>query len=287
MVDFLIEAEEDEKNGQGNPVPLESIRAENVLIQSKQPHVRGEGNNEVIEHVWIMSSLGENSDTGTVMARLCAVGNVLYELFAGEEYKLTLEDGMPNHDGDGSAVTVECIDLDGEDDNRPRKRSSQMKSTYSEDRYSNCIARLASKGFPSSVRALVNNLMGCGQGDHCDDDAYTSFHDLRTDLRLMLDDPSRFLVDIQVSNGLPTLEICDKLYGRESEEVKAQSIIPTTHQCKRAQRSDHLRRGWGREITPSHAHPKANVQGKWILLYGQISAKQHACKAIINDWGTV
>jgi len=40
----------------------------------------------------------------------------------------------------------------------------------------------------------------------------------------MMNDPSRFLEDIQVSNGLPTLEICDKLYGRESEEVKLDQL---------------------------------------------------------------
>ena len=37
LTDFLIEAENDEKNGQGNPIPLESIRADNVLIRSNKP----------------------------------------------------------------------------------------------------------------------------------------------------------------------------------------------------------------------------------------------------------
>ena len=36
----------------------------------------------------------------------------------------------------------------------------------------------------------------------------------------MLADPSRFLEDIQVNNGLPTLKIRDQLYGRENEEAK-------------------------------------------------------------------
>ena len=92
-------------------------------------------------------------------------------------------------------------------------------------RSSNCIARLESEGFPLSVRALVSNLLNCGQGDLCEgDDTYTSFLDLRRDLSLMIADPSRFLEDIKVSNGLPTLEICDKLYGRENEESRLDKL---------------------------------------------------------------
>ena len=45
------------------------------------------------------------------------------------------------------------------------------------------------------------------------DNAYSSFIDLKKDLSLMLADSTRFLEDIQVSHGLPLLEICDKLYG--------------------------------------------------------------------------
>ena len=71
LTDFLIEAEKDEKNGLVNPVPLESIRAENVLIRSKEPHVM-RGGQEVVEHVWFISSMGDNPASGTVMDRLCA-----------------------------------------------------------------------------------------------------------------------------------------------------------------------------------------------------------------------
>ena len=72
---------------------------------------------------------------------------------------------------------------------------------------------------------LQMNLLNCGRDEYCDgDDTYSSFLDLKQDLSLMMADPSRFLDDIQVSNGLPTLEICDKLYGREKEEEKLDQI---------------------------------------------------------------
>ena len=76
-----------------------------------------------------------------------------------------------------------------------------------------------------SVRVLLSNLLDCGRDECCDgDDIYSSFFDLKQDLGLMLADPPRFLHDIQVSNGLPTLEICDKLYGRENEEAKLDEL---------------------------------------------------------------
>ena len=90
LTDFLIEAEKDEQNGKVNPVPLESIVAGNVIIRSKEPDAMrsGEEQKELIDYVWIMSSMGDNQydpNAGTVMARLCAMGNVLCELFVGDE----------------------------------------------------------------------------------------------------------------------------------------------------------------------------------------------------------
>ena len=216
LTDFLIEAEREEKNGHRNPVPLESIRVENVLIRSKERV--GEAQQETVEYVWIMSSMGENPATGTVSARLYAMGKILYELFAGDESTL------PSHDD----TTVGCIDLmneDGKNNHQQQRQRSSWQSTYSEGTPSNYIDRLATEGVPLSIRTLIKNLLNCCQGDFCDgDDTYTSFHDLRQDLSIMLADPSRFLDDLQVSNGLPTLEICDKLYGRESEEAKLDQL---------------------------------------------------------------
>ena len=212
LTDFLIEAERDEQNGNMNPVPLEDITSENVLIRSKGR----ETHHEVIEYVWLMSSIEESSDTGTVMARLFAMGNILYKLFSGEEAN------------QAEGLDAEGIALYGEEENdnhEQKKRPSQGQLANSSDRTSNCIGRLALQGVPRSVRAIVKNLLDCGKGDYCDGiDAYSSFLDLKNDISLMLDDPSRFLDDIHVINGLPTLDICDKLYGREHEVAKLDQI---------------------------------------------------------------
>ena len=201
LTEHLLEAEQEEQAGNGNPVPLESIVAENVLIR-----VRG----EEIEYVWILS-LSMEEVTGSVTTRLFAMGKILYMLFACET-NFSLEDGTLKQD-----TTVDKRYEDVKNGNqRPRKKSSQSQQTYSSMK----IASLSSKGVPWSVRALLNSLLECGNNGYCGDDAYSSFFELKQDLGLMLADPSRFLEDIQVNNGLPTLKIRDQLYGRENEEAK-------------------------------------------------------------------
>jgi predicted ATPase len=107
--------------------------------------------------------------------------------------------------------------------NRPQKRSlrhiSSSSSTTAGDMISTRITDLEGRA-PRSVCTLVKNLLDCSKGDFCGSDTYSSFADLRQDLKLMVEDPTCYLNDIQVSKSLPTLEICDKLYGREVEETK-------------------------------------------------------------------
>ena len=225
VTEILIEAEKDEQQGRENPVSLESIAAENVLIRS-----RVEDQHEVIENAWIMSSIGDPlyalmdtkyPDTGTVKARLCAMGHVLYKLFSGDDSTSLLNGGIRSMVADDAAEDGKFSASQDENDNHGRKK----KSCQRQSAQYNCIARLGSKGYPFSICALVSNLLNCGGGEYCDgDDTYSSFLDLKQDLSLMMADPSRFLDDIQVSNGLPTLEICDKLYGREKEEEKLDQI---------------------------------------------------------------
>ena len=76
----------------------------------------------------------------------------------------------------------------------------------------------------------MKNLLDCGKGECCGDDAYTSFAELKQDISLMLNDPSRFVDNIQLSGSLPTLEICNKLYGREEEMAKLNELY---QQCIR------------------------------------------------------
>ena len=136
---------------------------------------------------------------------------------------------MGNMPTSSNATSVEHIDLAGDtesnNDNyrRPHKKS-QQQATHTGDMASNCMAVLEGKGLPWSIRNLMKNLMDCGKGECCGDDAYTSFAELKQDLSVMVGDPSRFVDNIQMSGSLPTLEICDKLYGREEEMAKLDGL---------------------------------------------------------------
>jgi len=215
LVEILIEAEKDERNGDENPIPLSSFAAGNVLIRVKEVEsTLGDGlgtkqTEEAIDHVIIMSLIGDNPEAGGTVERLFALGLVLYELFSGGE-------GPPAEDGPSSGdapLFLNSIDLNGDDarSDRPRKKSHR-----SEDWRSECVSDIRRAGVPYSLCALAGNLLDCGRGDARDDDAYSSFADVRSDLRRMLDDPSRFLDDVG-TRPMPRLSIRDELYGREDE----------------------------------------------------------------------
>ena len=89
---------------------------------------------------------------------------------------------------------------------------------------SNLMARLEGKGLPWSIRFLIKSLLDFSEGDIRGDDAYSSFIELQQDLSFMLDDPSRFVDNIQLNGSLPMLDIRDKLYGREGEMAKLNEL---------------------------------------------------------------
>jgi len=217
LSDFFIQLQE------MNITHLTSINAENVLIYLKRTK---EG--ETIDSVLINS--GDNcisfaADGGSTQSRLFAVGLILYELFSTEE---PLVEDIPPF----TSASVRGINLNdmprvihrppittSENDQRPLKRSHHRAQTG--DKVSTCIAKLEDKGLPRSICTLVKNLLDCSKGDYCGDEAYSSFVDLRQDLLLMMNNPTCFLDNLQISGSIPTLEICNnKLYGRQDEEEK-------------------------------------------------------------------
>ena len=206
------------------------------------------------------------------MTRLFATGKILYELFACEGTSLLLEDGTLKQD---TIVDNRYEDVKN-GNHQPRKKSYQSQQTSS-----NCVARLLSNTCPLEQPPWMwQRWISWGW-------CLYSFLELKQDLGLMLADPSRFLEDIQVKQRPTYIGDMRQTLWTGSRNSNTWPAISTTHQHKHIQRRDYLRRGGDREITSCHAHPKANKHGKWILLCGQVSAKQHACKAIINDWGTV
>jgi len=222
LTDFFIQLQE------MNITELSSINAENVLIYLKRTE---EG--ETIDSVLINS--GDNcisfaADGGSTQSRLFAVGLILYELFSTEE---PLVEDIPPF----TSASVRGINLNdmpvihrppitttSENDIQPQKKRSHHPSQTG-DKVSTCITKLEDKGLPRSICTLVKNLLDCSKGDYCGDEAYSSFVDLRQDLLLMMNDPTRFLDNLQVSTwGIPILEICNKLYGRQDEEEKLNKL---------------------------------------------------------------
>jgi len=224
LSDFFIQLQE------MNITELSSINAENVLIYLKRTE---EG--ETIDSVLINSGdncISFSADGGSTQSQLFAVGLILYELFSTEEPLVLVEDIPPFTStsvrginlNDMPVIHRPPITISEDDDQRPQKKRSHHHAQIG-DKVSTCIAKLEDKGLPRSICTLVKNLLDCSKGDYCGDEAYSSFVDLREDLLLMMNDPTRFLDNLQVSTwGIPILEICNKLYGRQNEEDKLNKL---------------------------------------------------------------
>ena len=222
LTECILEAEKDERNGYGNPIPLDSITTENVMIRAKTKHHGVGGSDEaheMIEFVWVMSFVGDDSATGTVMARLFAVGAVLYELFSMNA--VIMDDDVPAN----QIALFDSININIEAEvEYPSQKKTRWWSKYHDDnKISNCFADLESNGIPWSLCALIGNLLECRHDPFCEDDAYTTFDDLRVDLNLMVKNPSCFLDNIHISN-IRKLEVPDKLYGRDEELMKLDEL---------------------------------------------------------------
>eukprot|EP00970_Alexandrium_tamarense_P019103 scaffold13602_cov214-Alexandrium_tamarense.AAC.4 len=258
LVDFLIQGYSDEQNDKGKgslQVPQASISTANVLVlqnvtprnhyaghaierstvvggmtwedlteenfmallKSDDPEsiTDGEGRHEVIGRVRIVSSAEGGSDLGDTMHRLTALGLVLYELFSREEPSLHKGGLQTKYSVVGISLNDECGNLDR---NRPSKKSQRNASSSSDVMYTESIERLEFLGIPQSLCTLVKNLLDCHEGVFVGDEAYKSFEDIRADLQLMIDDPSRFLNNISPKSH-PTFSISDELYGRDADIV--------------------------------------------------------------------
>jgi len=201
-------------------LPLDCIKTKNIYLYVKKS--REVEQDETIELVWIMRSPDDNPSVGSMQSRLFTSGLILYELFSTEE---PLLEDIPTSITSASVQDIDLGSATTENDQRPQKKRSHHPSSQTGDKVSTCIAKLEDKGLPRSICTLVKNLLDCSKGDYCGDEAYSSFIDLRQDLLLMMNDPTRFLDNLQVSTwGLPILEICNKLYGRQDEEDKLNKL---------------------------------------------------------------
>lgn len=193
MAEFLVDME----NQQVDPVPLASIRYDNILV-----HI-DESNAETIHHITINCCASDSPDLGDSLGRLFATGVVMYELLSSQSY---------SPGSLSSATSIGNISLaDGRMVNFDSSRKKARSPVYTGE-----MDKLESIGIPWSLCSVVGNLLESAKGDLRRDEAYNSLEDLCTDLRHMKDDPLRFLDGVHV--GLePALDIPNKLYGRKNE----------------------------------------------------------------------
>jgi hypothetical protein len=207
LTDYIIETEPQ----------LTSITVENIVITKFGAEG---GTTETIDNVQIK---GNNANAtidinnnhlvsgGVMDKKLRNLGLIFYVLFSGCDEALLME--STNKEMDAKHCHLDLMNLSlKSDDSRLTKRSSNYLLT-ADMRY---VVMLESLGVPYSLTSMVKALLDCGQ-KNCGDDTFQSFYQVKIDLELMLNDPSRFLMNIDITNGLPSLEVCDKLYGRESE----------------------------------------------------------------------
>ncbi|KAL7555133.1 hypothetical protein ACHAWF_018812 [Thalassiosira exigua] len=205
LTEYLMNADVD-----GNNIPLECISAEFVWVRAKEWHLPYL---EVIDSVLIAGYIGGDEDKGGLMPRLFALGVTFCELFSGGEP--LFEDGC---NATSDALSMNAMNLN-EESKGPRPKKSQRQSPCTGVISSKFMSKLESSGVPHALISVLKNLLDCYSSEFRGDDAYTSLSDLRDDLVSMSEDPSRFLRDIQ-TNPMPSLEICDKLYGREEAANK-------------------------------------------------------------------
>ena len=74
------------------------------------------------------------------------------------------------------------------------------------------------KGLPVALCDLIGNMIDCANGDLSGEEAYCRMSDVRTDLQLMMDQPRRFLDDLDIKKlSVTGLPLNDVQLGREMD----------------------------------------------------------------------
>ncbi len=219
LIERILEADNDELMGHGNPIPLESIIPDNIMLGTKSGQDPDEAT-AAIEYVWIMSNIADDTTPGDVMSRLFAVGKVLYYLFSAGITPMVEYDTPASQKASMDSIN---LNSEAEIDYSRAKKKNHLRAAHADDEVSNRVAMLESIGVPWSLCGLIRNLLGCRLGPFCEDDTYISFADLYMDLQLMVETPSIYLDNIRISEK-PKLSIPDKLYGRDEELMKLEQL---------------------------------------------------------------
>ncbi|KAK1744367.1 putative AAA ATPase [Skeletonema marinoi] len=101
----------------------------------------------------------------------------------------------------------------------PKKRQSSQQNCNISNSCSVPVESLREKGLPSPLCDLVANMLDCTNASRFSgEDSYQSMSDVRSDLRLMLDNPNTFLRDLDMTKLSTTgSQFIEKMFGRNVE----------------------------------------------------------------------
>ncbi len=101
----------------------------------------------------------------------------------------------------------------------PKKKHASQQNVDIRSNHSIPVEALREKGLPSSLCDLVANMLDCTKGTLSGKDSYQSMSDVRSDLRLMLDNPNTFLRDLDLTKLSTTdSQFIEKtMFGRKAE----------------------------------------------------------------------
>ncbi|KAL7461781.1 hypothetical protein ACHAXS_002187, partial [Conticribra weissflogii] len=166
----------------------------------------------------------------TEIQRIYLLGRVFYELFSGGEIPFDMQqNGNFNDDRQGNftrgflgGLKISAAQDGGRRENLQdsSSRNQRKKSRSCDDRNEILMAvdRLNLKGIPVPLCDMIGNMLDAIHGDLSRDEAYLRMADVREDLKLVLDKPSKYLqhqnIEILSTSGL---KLPDTIYGQHKE----------------------------------------------------------------------
>lgn len=129
-----------------------------------------------------------------------------------------------NNNGEVEAAAVNVVeeeeeeeDLDGQERRRSRKKGPSINNGSSSTAASNAnsnttiitdmINQLKVLGIPTSLCSLIHNMIDSIHGDLSGNEAYKSMADVQTDIQLLIDQPTKYLYDVNVEIGSDRITI--------------------------------------------------------------------------------
>jgi len=225
------------------------------------------------------------------------LGTVFYELFSGGEPLPTIHrssssaNTTTNIFGELSISVNDCkshhefVESRGQTDScepvRKKKGTKQNKTDFLLDldegaRVIVSVEPLKLKGIPPSLCDLIGNMLDCKSGNFSEDETYHQMIDVRNDLRLMLDKPSKFLHNPGIEKiSVSGLELNNSVYGQEGEL----SALKECYYCSLSQNKEYAiitgPSGTGKTVL-AHRFADCVVANGGVFLSGKYDQLQQA-----------